>query len=111
MLHSPRGLLPDQMTTCYLCRRGPFADGSPVIYRLRLEQHVAVTSAIRQLVGVEMITGSAALARAMAPVGQLTTPTWCVERNVCQDCMLNSERDALARLMVEAESDATEAAL
>lgn len=111
MSHSPRGLLPDQMTTCYLCRRGPFSDGVPVIYRLRLEQHVADVTAIRQLAGVELMTGSPSLARSLAAVDRLTTPTWCVERNVCQDCIINSERDALVLLMSEAESDAAEVAL
>jgi len=100
------GLSPEKMTACYLCRRPIFSDGVPMLYRLRLEQHVADVAAIKQLAGVEMITGSSAVARALAPVNRLTIALWSVERNVCLACVLDGERDSLSLLVGCAEQDA-----
>jgi len=105
-MNNTTGLSPEKMTACYLCRRPIFSGGAPMLYRLRLEQHVADVAAIRQLAGVEMITGSSAVARALAPVNRLTAVLWSVERNVCLPCVLGGASDALPLLVDCAEQDA-----
>ena len=63
-----KGLRPEEIRTCNGCN-GPIA---PICYRITVETHGFDTQACKQLIGMQMMLGSRALANVMSPVSEAT---------------------------------------
>ncbi len=94
-----RGLAPEEMTACVVCRKPMFHDRNPAMYRVTVEQHIADVNSIRRLAGLELMTGSPRLARAMTNVRTLTTPMMQGRGNVCNACFINRPGEVLFYLL------------
>ena len=90
----------EEMKPCALCGKGMMHAGVPLYYRVRVEHFGVDLTAVQQTVGLEMMMGNVAIARAMGPdpdIGVLLGEPQ--QALICQPCML----EKIPMLMIATE--------
>lgn len=76
-----------ECATCAVCGKKIGKTGMPMFWRVRIERHGIDGNAMRRQIGLEMMLGSVAIAQAMGPDEDMTTPLMePVTFTVCEDC-------------------------
>ena len=88
------GLKRAEIKPCF-CGQGVAHTGSPVFYRVRLEQFILDGRAVQRQHGLEMMLGSAALAAAMGPDEHLAKRVQLREVLLCDVCAMQMPVAAL----------------
>lgn len=77
----------DEIRPCALCGKGVMHAGLPLFWRVTCECMGIDMAAVRRTTGLEMLTGSVALARAMGPDPDIATPLGDARTIVvCESC-------------------------
>lgn len=88
--------------TCALCGRLVGKSGLPLFWRVRIERHGIDLAAVQRQSGLTLLLGNAALAMAMGPDEEMTTPLMePVTLTVCETC--GTQNVCIAYLALEAD--------
>lgn len=93
-----------ESATCALCGRLIGASGLPLFWRVRIERYGLDLAAVQRQTGLALLLGNSALALAMGPDEEMTTPLMePVMLTVCESC--GTRDTSIAYLALEATHD------
>ena len=82
-----RGAELRESVTCALCGQLIGLTGLPLFWRVRIERHGIDLAAVQRQTGLALLLGNSALALAMGPDEEMTTPLMePVMLTVCESC-------------------------
>lgn len=87
----PEGIEPfdrDEIQSCEICGKGVMHSGAVEFYELTIRQVVVDFKSVRQIVGMEMMTGHPEIARIMAPTSRVGIRMPAKRVILCHDCFL-----------------------
>lgn len=79
-----------ELKKCAACGMGVMHRGSPVFYRVTVEQCIVDTRNVQRMHGMEMAMGSVGLARVFSPSNTVAHVLPATPKLVCSDCLLET---------------------
>lgn len=79
-----------EFAPCLHCGKGMMHAGSPIFYRVRIEQFAIDLNAVRRAAGLEMMLGSQHLAAALGPDENLAKRLFDRSGLLCLNCAMEA---------------------